>query len=308
MKIGFIGGGIESEVVIVYIKRYFKVADMDLIYVYEDSEYRRNELRATYGVQIPYPNLQFVQNMDVVFLSEKLENLNSTLEKMIPYIKTSMLIVTMIPGLQISTVERYFPQATIVRIALNFPLIDQQGIIVFSTVGDTEIEEIENIAPLMTLFHDGGKMLRVSEEVMDIASTIVYGATFFQNLVLQKEVELLKKYGISEEDALQIFTQVKIGTSIQAQAGHTPLQEMKIIAIEEGDQLAKSMLDFFKNQSDSEFFQSLSQIFKTQFENLKSRSDNFEKPFQPPTEELVEVPVNDGKFGGYYHKFKDEED
>ena len=43
-----------------------------------------------------------------------------------------------------------------------------------------------------------------------------------------------------------------------------------------GDQLAKSMLDFFKNQSDSEFFQSLSEIFKTQFENLKVRSENFE--------------------------------
>lgn len=304
MKIGFIGGGIESEVVIVYIKRYFKIADMELIYVFDDSEYRRNELRATYGVQTPYPNLNFVQNMDVIFISEKVENLHATLEKMIPFVKTSMLIVTMIPGLQIKTVEKYFPQATIVRMAVNFPLIDQQGIIVFSTKGETEIEEIENIAPLMTLFHDGGKMLRVSEDAMNIASVIVYGSTFFQNLILRREVELLQKYGISEEDALQIFAQVNIGTAIQAQAGHTPLQEMKIIANEEGDQLAQSMFDFFKEEGTLEPWR---KIFRTQFENICARSEKFEEPFQPPKEELVEVPKNDGKFSGYYHRFRDED-
>ena len=288
MKIGFIGGGIATEVVIVYLKRYVSFVSMHDVYVYEDKKFRFNQLLATYEVKLTYPNFNFVRDMDILFLSEKVSDINDAMQQAQNFITDKTIICTMIPGLQIKTVAHYFPKSPIIRMALNFPLIDQQGIIVFSTKWKSRMLDMDQIAPFMTIFNEGGKMLRVDEEVMDIASMIVFGSTFFQTLVLQREVELLSKYGISKEDALQIVSQVRIGTAYQAQAGHNPLEEMKTIANYEGDPLAKKVYDFFYSQKYEEFRSHLESIFKEESDILKQQSKTFNAPFEPPEPEPTE--------------------
>ncbi|WP_059173499.1 pyrroline-5-carboxylate reductase [Bacillus sp. FJAT-27445] len=105
-KVVFVGAGSMAEALIAGIAANGLVKSEDLWVTNRRDQERLNDLREKYGVTVTYDKETLFEGTEAVILAMKPKDALAGLEKIMPHLTGNMLIISVLAGLSIGTIER----------------------------------------------------------------------------------------------------------------------------------------------------------------------------------------------------------
>jgi len=121
MNIGFIGGGAMAEAMIGGILAN-KLFAPDEVYVSDHKIKRCEQLHTLYNVQATLDASTFLDKLDIVVLAIKPQVAQIAIESIVKFVKPDTMVVSVIAGLTLNSLETYFVQQPVVRVMPNTPV------------------------------------------------------------------------------------------------------------------------------------------------------------------------------------------
>lgn len=159
LKIGIIGFGNMGFAVAQQLKTRYK------IYVF-DKETSKIENLESIAVFSTLSDL--MKAVDIVILAVKPQDFETVLTE-ITHNADGKLIISIAAGITTSYIEKYLPNARIIRTMPNLPLRVRKGMICLCEGRSTNEQDLNFV---VSLFSDFGKTLILSEKMMDAATAI----------------------------------------------------------------------------------------------------------------------------------------
>lgn len=223
-KIGFIGAGNMARAIISGLLGSDSVKP-EQIYATNRSEGKIQKLVAKYGINQCKTNEELVESCDVIFLTVKPQDLPTVLDSLGPTIDESKLVISLAAGMSLAYLNKWIPNAPVIRVMTNTPIFICKGVIGFCNNKRAEAYEkyVEN------LFSSMGYVVKLEEgepfEALTVASSSGTGFIFE---LMQYWQEWIEEHGISETVAKQIVVNTFVGSALLAQqAPDTPIDELQ---------------------------------------------------------------------------------
>lgn len=161
-----------------------------------------------------------VNNSQVILLSVKPQNLAEASELIYKHLKQDQLLVSVLAGITLETLTKYYPNAQIIRIMPNIALRYGQGVIAIS--------DYEPLIPftkedIQKLFQPMGWIHWINESKMNALSTLSGSGMAFAATIIEASVEAAVAMGLSAEEGLKIILEMFAGTiATLQQSGMSP--------------------------------------------------------------------------------------
>ena len=218
MKVTIIGGGVMGEAILgAAIERgVFDPADVT---VCELLEHRRAQLLTEYGVSVATAAGPSMEDADLVVLSVKPQDLHSV-EGAIP---PSALLLSIMAGVRIATIEAEFRHSRIVRVMPNTPAAAKAGMSVWTATASVGDEQRELARGLLGAI---GREIYVEDELkLDMATAVSGSGPGYIFLMIEAMIEGAVTIGLSRKQAEEMVLQTVYGSAVYAQeSGRDPAQ------------------------------------------------------------------------------------
>ena len=145
MNIGFIGGGALAEAVIKGIAD--KVVAAENIFVADFIRARVDYLNETYRVNATVDAAQFLDKLDLLILAVKPKDAVAALES-IKALDRRTLILSVVAGFHISSIEKVFPEHPIIRAMPNVALAAGEGMVAIAGNKHVSAQQLDEIKKL----------------------------------------------------------------------------------------------------------------------------------------------------------------
>ncbi|MCX6004039.1 MAG: NAD(P)-binding domain-containing protein [Chloroflexi bacterium] len=169
MRIAFIGGGNMGEVMLAAVLNK-KLASAKDIIASDISEPRRQYLAQKYAVSVLSDNRQTIINADVIILAVKPQTLANVITELNGNIKPNQMVLSIIAGAKIDTLQQGLNHKSLVRAMPNTPAQIGEGVTVWTStaeVTDQQKKAAGNILGVM------GREFYVDEErFLDMATAV----------------------------------------------------------------------------------------------------------------------------------------
>jgi hypothetical protein len=166
-KLCILGGGQMCEAILgaLYIKGIQKSHD---IVVVDTHEKRLDYLAQKYNVQVS-TNADFgIKNAELVILSVKPQNVKSLAATI--HNPPSGLLLSIVAGLPIDEIKRYFKTDRVIRSMPNTPAMVLEGITVWLATSETPLELVDKARTLLNTF--GDQIQVTDEQYIDMATAV----------------------------------------------------------------------------------------------------------------------------------------
>lgn len=162
-KIGFIGGGAMAEAILsgAIAKSVVQAAN---IFVSDHKDARCAELKEKYGINASVGANGFIGDMDIVFLAIKPQVAAKAMQEIQPRLPKEAILVSIVAGLTIASIEEYFPGQKIIRVMPNTPLSVGEGMSAYSLNGQLLSTEAKDVSDI---FSSCGQAVEVKECMLD---------------------------------------------------------------------------------------------------------------------------------------------
>ena len=194
MNVTIIGGGVMGEAILgAAIERgVFDPADVT---VCELLEHRRAQLLTEYGVSVATAAGPSMEYADLVVLSVKPQDLHSV-EGAIP---PSALLLSIMAGVRIDTIEAEFRHSRIVRVMPNTPAAAKAGMSVWTATPSVGDEQRELARGLLGAI---GREIYVEDELkLDMATAVSGSGPGYVFLMIEAMIEGAVTIGLSRKQA-----------------------------------------------------------------------------------------------------------
>lgn len=209
MKIGFIGGGMMGEALMKGIIAQGKVAAGD-IYVSEKSaqrvEYLKNELK----VQAEIGPGGFIGEMDMVFLAIKPQVAAAAMAEAVQGMKPDTLVVSIVAGLTIASLESCFTRQPVIRVMPNTPLANGAGMSCYALGSRTTAEDGAKVRELLAAC---GRAAEVSETALDAVTGLSGSGPAYAFLVIDALADGGVAAGLPRAMAIELAAQTLFGSA-----------------------------------------------------------------------------------------------
>jgi len=209
MKIGFIGGGKMGGAIISELVNS-ELAGRDDIFVCEIDEQRRSDIQREYGVSVLSDNARLLEEVDVVFLCVKPQNLDAVLAEMTASVKEKHLVISIAAGKRLTGIEALLPRGRVVRVMPNLPALVSQAMSVFCTGERVLDEDREQVRSLLACV---GKVLELPEDQFDAVTALSGSGPAFFAYFTQSMAKAGVELGLAETDAELLAEQALLGTA-----------------------------------------------------------------------------------------------
>ena len=208
-RIALIGGGKMGEAIIAGLVNG-ALFDPTTIVVAEPGEERREFLETTYGIetvedggQIKYP--------DTVILAVKPQTLRDVSGRLSGEVDFNpQRIVSIAAGVTTATLSELFPQAAIIRVMPNAPLMVGAGMSAVAVAEQTARAEGELICDLFSLM---GEAVLLDESLLNAATAINGSGPAYFALFVRELTAAAIEVGLPPREAAQLALQTMVGTS-----------------------------------------------------------------------------------------------
>jgi len=266
MKIGIIGGGMASSTLLRYIQQYVNYVSMDNVFVFDEHRVASMVMPTEYpGIHIVEKSVKFVKNCDIVFISSYVQDLHRWLIEVKKEINRDAIICSILPGMTIAVLKKYFPSNPVVRTIINFPIVHKKGIIVFSSS-----ENIDVVAPFVTILKVGGEVMQIDEDKMNTISSVIYGGTVFFHAFFDELASIISDIGVDKDKAKGIVLQIAEGDINQARENSDYQRLIKNLIVYEFDEVAEAAYTTFER--DHEAKHALRRQFEQYAQLMEARS------------------------------------
>lgn len=210
MKIAFIGGGMMGEAIIAGLLSRNSVKP-EGIAVSDVDQGRLRVLAERHGIRGVAENLQAIQGADVIVLSVKPQVLPGVTDGLRGEIQPGQLVVSVVAGARIETLNRQLGHDCIVRVMPNTPAQIGEGISVWTTTGSVSSAQKDMTRTILTAL---GKEVYVAEEkYIDMATAVSGSGPAYIFLMIEALVDAAVLIGMPRVMALQLVLQTVLGSA-----------------------------------------------------------------------------------------------
>lgn len=187
------------------------IFDAESITVGEPSEDRRTFLQQQYGVAVTASNTEAVDNATAVLLAIKPQILAKVAASLgtIQMAKPPLLL-SILAGIPISTLQSYVPEWPVVRVMPNTPATVGAGI---SAIATGEKATADHIAEAHRILGSVGEVVEVPEGLMDAVTGLSGSGPAYVALVVEALADGGVAVGLPRRIAMQLALQTVRGTA-----------------------------------------------------------------------------------------------
>ena len=211
MIITFLGGGKMARALIAGLK---SIPNKGVIQVIEPEEQIRISLKEDFNistldenVDIQYKN--FIPDSDILILSIKPQIFSAISNNFRDYISEHQTILSIMAGINISTINESLNSKKIIRIMPNTPVQIKAGMSMWTS--SKYVDQKSKIFCRILLESIGNEIYTSDENHLDIATAISGSGPAYVFLMIESLVESGVKLGLKSEIALKLATQTVFG-------------------------------------------------------------------------------------------------
>lgn len=222
-KIAVIGAGSMSEALIAGMIEN-ELIQSKQIYVTNNSNHERlKQLEIAYGVTGTYQNNELLTNADVVILAMKPKDAKAAIEKIKQYLTSEMLIVSVLAGVSMQSIEQFAHQALpIVRAMPNTSATIGQSA---TAVATNKLVTPEQKQRIKALFETIGYVTFVHENQLDAVTGLSGSGPAYIYYLIEAMEKSAVEIGLDEKTAKELIVQTLIGAAgMVAKSAKTPKQ------------------------------------------------------------------------------------
>ena len=211
MRIGFVGGGALTESIIKGINGTLLPADR--IFVSDHKRERCAELINKYNINATVGVDSFIDKISLLVVAVKPKDAEATFKELVEYkdkITLNLTIISVIAGLKISAIEKYFPNNTIVRAMPNVALSVGEGMTAYIMNKNTSSIDRETIKKLWSTV---GRAVEVDEKLMDAVTGLSGSGSAYAFLMIEAMADGGVAAGLTKKVAVELAAQTLLGAA-----------------------------------------------------------------------------------------------
>ena len=230
---GIIGDGFLTEIILTAFTRQIGISPEDT-YVLAQTSGRCQELLEQYNVHAVQNSMVFIPASQIVILAvEDTASINDLMLQISRQVNENALIISVVQGLKLSTIEKYFPNHMVIRMIMNPWVVSGFGVSTY-IAGKHHNAEAANIA--RALLTSLGETVEVdTENELEIVGELILSETVYSYLTVKALIGSGKRAGLSLDKSKELV--FKILTS-------------STTAISSADSLAESVIERSHGQTD----------------------------------------------------------
>lgn len=235
IKIGFIGGGAIAEAITSGILKA-KLITSNNVFIAEHKAVRCEYLQEQYKVNASVDASGFMDKVDILFLAIKPQAACSAIESIYSITKDNTLIVSVVAGLTIQSLESYFKNQPVIRVMPNTPVAVGEGMsaIVLGAKAATEHGDL-----IEKIFNAIGKAVIVKENVMDAVTGLSGSGPGYGFVIIDALADAGVKVGLPRQTAIMLAAQTLLGTAkMVLDSGKHPAQLRDMVTSPGGTTIA----------------------------------------------------------------------
>ena len=207
-NVGFIGGGALAESVIKGISK--KLFAAENIFVAEKIPARRNYLTEKYSINVAENFSTFAEKISLLILAVKPKDLNSALAEVQKSITPATLLMSVVAGCKLSTLENSLPNQAIIRVMPNVAVLVEEGMMAYSGGKNATAE---NLALAKKFWSAIGRTVEVDEKLMDAVTGLSGSGPAYAFLMIDALADGGVAAGLPRNYAIELAAQTLLGAA-----------------------------------------------------------------------------------------------
>lgn len=223
MRIGIVGCGVMGGAIARIASQHHDV------FLYDHKETNATLLAKETGSKIELDPKKFVSSIDSVFLAVKPKDLQKISEKIALHLKKGQIVMSILTGKTLKTLQRHFPAPFVFRVMPNLPLICGKGML--GIADDATISQ-EVKQKVIYALKGLGTISWLKEELFDAFMVLTSSNPAYFYLIIEAMVQAGVTLGFKPKDALEYLLQTIEGSvALIKHTGLTPTElKMRIMS------------------------------------------------------------------------------
>ena len=209
MKIGFIGGGAMCEALVSGIVKRAVVSAED-VYVSDHKQERCGYLQDVYKVHAMVGADAFLEQVDVLFLAVKPQAAEKAFKEVCSRLPVSTLVVSIVAGITLQTLEGFFREQPVVRVMPNTPMAVGEGMSAYVLGTHAAAVDGDRVCQLLTA---AGKAVCVKEGAMDAVTGLSGSGPAYAFLMIDALSDGGVAAGLPRQAAITLAAQTLLGAA-----------------------------------------------------------------------------------------------
>jgi pyrroline-5-carboxylate reductase len=266
MKIAFIGGGNMGEAMLSAILEKGLSTPED-ISVSDINEACRKYIGQKFGVYTTGSNLEATARGDVVVLAIKPQNLSQVTTEIGGQLKAEQMVLSIIAGKSIATLQRGLKHHSIVRAMPNTPAQIGQGMTVWTATSAITEEQKASVSSILGAM---GKEIYVDDEkYLDMATAVSGSGPAYVFLFMESLINAAVDIGLPPDTARELVLQTVKGSVEYAKKSDKELTKLREMVTSPGGTTAEALRVFDMGQ----FSEMVKQAVAAAYQRAKQLGD-----------------------------------
>lgn len=218
IKLGIIGAGVMAEAILSRLLTQ-KIYEPNTVLVSEPQQQRQEFFKQKYQVNVTSDN-RSVANSEVILLAIKPQVLGTVLADL-SEIPSSTLIISILAGVPLKSLEESFPDNPIIRVMPNTPATVGAAM---TAIAPGQQVQSHHLDLTKTIFCAIGEVVEVSESLMDAITGLSGSGPAFVAIMVEALADGGVAAGLPRAIASELALQTVLGTAQLLQTGIHPAQ------------------------------------------------------------------------------------
>ena len=209
-RLSFLGGGVMAEAIVNGVLSQ-KVIESNRITIGDPVAARLEYMAAQYGIHTTIDNLNAMNDADLIVIAVKPQQLGNLMGELSTNVKDSQIIISIVAGASLKTLQEGLQHSAIVRVMPNTPAQIGEGAIVWTaapSVTKSDLLVVEKI--IKTL---GVDIYVYEEKYLDMATALSASGPAYVYLFLESLIDAGVSMGLTREISQQLAVQTIIGSA-----------------------------------------------------------------------------------------------
>jgi pyrroline-5-carboxylate reductase len=234
VHLSFIGAGVMAEAIIAGLLREQLVEPAQIVGSHP-RQARRDELEAKHGIRVTESNLDAARGRageddagktpsdSIVILSVKPQRLGGVLGELKGELKPEQLVLSIVAGAKIETIESELGHAAIVRAMPNTPAQIGQGMTAWTATDDINEERRSQVRAMLAAL--GREIYVENERMIDMATALSATGPTYIFMMMESLVDAGVHMGFSRHVSQELVLQTMLGSVLFAmESGKHPAE------------------------------------------------------------------------------------
>lgn len=208
LKIGFIGGGALTESVVKGIRGIFAMSHN--IFVSDHKKIRCDELKKNYRINAEVGAENFIDKVKILVIAVKPKDAEKTLAELKNKTNLDTIIISVVAGLKIEILEKFFPSSTVVRAMPNVAISVGEGMTAY-TFGKKFLESDKILTE--KFFSSIGRAVEIEEKMMDAVTGLSGSGSAYAFLIIDALSDGGVYAGLPRKISVELAAQTLLGAA-----------------------------------------------------------------------------------------------